>query len=362
MKNIFYLILIWSSTAFCQIDINPPIYEEPQEVKELFQYLNKAFAGKTTILVPFMENEKFGYLDYETLEIVVPPVASHLALLNTASKKGFIGVVDEYFFVFDEKGNLIFTKLGPPQVREELPPSDWVLPTDSGVEITPKTDEFKGFTYTKNKEGKIYVSSFSEIYDSGNPNNPNLILIEIEGEVYGIAGIPNPKNYNNLAGIISPDGKPLKGFDFNFNKILPLKGLKEILGNWFLVRKSDTDDSRFHFVNSKGEFLSETILPKLDYSQNFTKTQISTPYYIPKSSLHYAINDNKIIDLYELKLIDAIPENYEILYLNYIVVTDLESENIELLRKNAKMFAAVKDEKGNWFYMDFNGKKYIPKK
>ena len=228
--------------------------------------------------------------------------------------------------------------------------------------MIPKNQKFKGFTYTRNEEGKIYVSSFSEIFDSKNSNDPNLWLIEMEGKVYGIGEIWDFKNSQKLAGIISPDGKPLKGFDFSFDKILPLKGLKESLGNWFLVRKSYTEDSRFHFVNSKGEFLSETILPKLDYSYNFTKTRRSTPYYIPKGSLRYGMNDNKIVDLYELKLINAIPENYEILYLDYIYLHNLESEDIEIQRKNSKIFAVVKDENGKWFYMDFEEKKYIPKK
>lgn len=63
-----------------------------------------------------------------------------------------------------------------------------------------------------------------------------------------------------------------------------------------------------------------------------------------------------------MKLINAIPENYTILYLDYIYLHNLESEDIEIQRKNSKIFAVVKDENGKWFYMDFEGKKYIPKK
>lgn len=362
MRNCFYLILMWSSTAFCQIEINPPVYEEPEEVKELFQYLKKAFAGKSTFLVPFMENEKFGYLDEQNLEVVVPPIADALALRNASIKDVYVGAIGNYFYEFNDYGNLTIREMnyGPPQVSEELPPQNWVLPTDLGVKIIPETENFKGFTFRKDDNGKIYVSSFSEKYDSGNSNNPNLWPIEIGGEVYAIGQIKNSKNHESLAGIISPDGKPLKGFDFNFNKILPIKGLKESLGSWFLVRKSGSDD-KFHLINSKGEFLPESVLPKIDYSKFFTKNQMSTPYYIPTGSLNYVINYNKIIDLYELKLVEIVPENYQILYLDSMYLEKIETENMESKRQNAKMFAVVKDEAGNWFYMDFNGKKYIPK-
>ncbi len=61
-------------------------------------------------------------------------------------------------------------------------------------------------------------------------------------------------------------------------------------------------------------------------------------------------------------MINAIPENYTILYLDYIYLHNLESEDIEIQRKNSKIFAVVKDENGKWFYMDFEEKKYIPKK
>ncbi len=298
MRHIIVLIFMWGSMAYSQIDINAIVHKELKEVRELYEYLKKAFEAEPTVLVPFMEDGKYGYLDFQTLEIVIPPVADRLVLLNTVFKNGFIGELDGYYLEFDGKENLTFKQYGPPQVREELPPADWGLPADLGAKMIPKNQKFKGFTYTRNEEGKIYVSSFSEIFDSKNSNDPNLWLIEMEGKVYGIGEIWDFKNSQKLAGIISPDGKPLKGFDFSFDKILPLKGLKESLGNWFLVRKSYTEDSRFHFVNSKGEFLSETILPKLDYSYNFTKTRRSTPYYIPKGSLRYGMNDNKIVDLY----------------------------------------------------------------
>lgn len=364
MRSVFYLILICSSTAFCQIDMSPPVYQEPDNVREYFQYLTTAFNGEPRILVPFMEDGKFGYLNHETLEVVVPPLAAILVLKNSTNHEGFVGELDDYYFRFTDGGNLIMGEknLGPPQVSEEGPPQNWVLPTDSGIKMTPKTKNSKGFTYRKREDGKISVSSFSEIYDSGNKYDPNLWPIEIDGEVYGIAEIRDPKNRQKSSGIIFPDGNPLKGFDFNFNKILPIKDLKESLGNWFLVQKSNSDDSKFHLINSKGEFLSEKILPKLDYSRFFSKTQISTPYHIPRGVLNYAIYDNKIIDLYELKLLKVIPKKYEIIDLDFIFLENLEMESMENKRQNAKMFAEVKDEKGNWFYMDFNGKKYIPKK
>lgn len=362
MKCILLLISFLSLSAFGQIEIYPPVHRDPENVRSLYVELKKAIEKNPTILVPFKENGKFGYLDYQTLEILVPPMADALSLLNTNDKTGIFGELDGYYYTFDENQNLDFAMYGPPQISEGFPNNqDWVRPADLEVKVIPKTDDFKGFTYEKDANGKIYVTSYSEKFKSQDRFYPKLTLIEIEGKVYGIGEIENSKNQENLAGIIAPDGKPLNGFDFNFNKILQLTGLKESLGTWFLVRKSDSDDHRFHLINAKGEFLSEMVLPKLDYSRNFLKTKQSVPYYEPMGELKYAINDNKIIDLYELKMVKSIPENYKIIYLDYIPLSNSNLDDFEEKRKHTMMFAVVEDENGNWFYMDFDGKKYLPK-
>src|SRR5690606_32540370 len=116
---------------------------------------------------------------------------------NSTNHEGFVGELDNYYSRFTDGGNLIMGEknYGPPEVRDMPPPPNWVVSTDFGVKIIPKTEKFKGFTYRKREDGKISVSSFSEIYDSGDLKNPNLWPIEIDGEVYGIAEIRDPKNY-----------------------------------------------------------------------------------------------------------------------------------------------------------------------
>lgn len=362
MKCILMLMSFFSLSTFGQVEINPPVHRDPENVRNLYVELKKAIEENSSILVPFKENGKFGYLDYHTLEILVPPMADALSLLNTNDKTGIFAELDGYYYTFDKNQNLFFAMYGPPQISEGFPNNqDWVRPADLEVKVIPKTDKFKGFTYEKDVNGKIYVTSYSEKFSSQDRFYPKLTLIEIEGKVYGIGEIGNPKNQENLAGIIAPDGKPLKRFNFNFNKILPLSGLKESLGTWFLVLKSDSDDQRFHLINSKGKFLSEKVLPKSDYYRNFLKTKQLVPYYEPLGELKYAIIDNKIIDLYELKIVKSIPENYKIIYLKQIPLIHSNSDDFEEKRKHTMMFAAVEDENGNWFYMDFNGKKYIPK-
>ena len=60
-------------------------------------------------------------------------------------------------------------------------------------------------------------------------------------------------------------------------------------------------------------------------------------------------------------MVKSIPENYKIIYLDYIPLSNSNSDDFEEKRKHTMMFTVVEDENGNWFYMDFDGKKYIPK-
>lgn len=361
--RIVSILLLTTNYSLAQVETARHKSEYPAEVTELFQYLTAAYEGEPTILVPFIQNSKFGLMDYRTLNVVVPAIAPSLPLINTADKSGRINFYytdgTSYEFSKSQVGNQRITSFGQPQVLETPPPGNWVIPASLGVWVLPADHPFKGFTYERNNEGRLQLTSYTEVYKDqstyGSPYYPHLTLFEINNEVFAIA-----QNQEYQVGIIDTTRNPITGFDFNYQRIIPIRGTKESLGTWFLAMKNDSHENKFHFVNAQGEIIPESVLPALDYSINFFSTQASSPYHEPVSTLGYAINSRKVIDLYELKLVNFIPAAYKTIYLNAVSTSPRHIDELEEQRKNTLIFAVVEDENGNQFFMDFDGKKYIP--
>jgi hypothetical protein len=185
-----------------------------------------------------------------------------------------------------------------------------------------------------------------------------LTPIHFGEEVVAIAIQFDDKTQLKKTGIIYQNGKPVKGFDFSFSDIKPLKLSNDSLVPHFLVRKLNSDDDNYHIANSKGEIISESILPNLNYLQNFHLTQNSTPYYQPISTLGYVLNSGKLIDLYNLKEVKFPNENLYFSDLDYIIAENLLSNEMVELRKKAIFFVKVREENGFEYFMDLSGKKF----
>ncbi len=363
--RIVSILLLMTNYSLAQVETSQPKSEYPAEVTELFQYLQAAYEGEPTILVPFIQNWKFGLIDYRTLNVVVPAIAPSLPLINTADKSGQIDFYyadgTTYEFSKSQDDNQTITSFGRPHVVETPPPGNWTIPASLGVKVLPADHSFKGFTYERNSEDRLQLTSYPEIYKDqgtyGSPYYPHLTLIDIDDDVYAIA-----QNQKYQVGIINTNGSPITGFDFNYQRVLPIKGMKESLGTWFLAMKDDSNENIFHFVNAQGEIMPESTLPALDYTINYVSTQASTPYHEPVSMLGYAINSGKVIDFYELKQVKSIPPEYKAIYLDAVGTSPIHTDDLDEQRTNTLIFAVVEDENGNRFYMDFDGKKYLPKR
>jgi hypothetical protein len=237
------------------------------------------------------------------------------------------------------------------------PPRDWKRPASFNLKII-EDEKFKGFTYEVNDEGYLYINSYSNIYQTSHLSFPHLTPVYMDKEVVAIAIQNDAKTNIEKMGLIYPDGKAVKGFEFNFKDIKPIKLSNKKLGTHFLVQKLNSDDLNYHIANSKGVIISESILPNLDYLKNFHLIQNSTPYYQPISTLGYALNSGKLIDLYKLKEVKISNENLYFSYLRYVVTEEITSFETEELRKNAILFVIVREENGFEYYMDLSGKKF----
>lgn len=357
MKKIILFLFLINPNLYAQIDSYSQKENYPEEVEKFYEQLKKALAI-SEILVPFVENEKYGYLDQKTLEVMVDPVAESLNLIRTDFHNYHIGIYDKTFWIVIEKGELILKHIAI-GVQDDPGPENWVRSSFGAKRAEDK--KFRGFTYEINADGTPGLLSYSQLYYVNSQNIPQLTLFKINGDVYAIAQLDHKKSVERRMGIIKPNGEYLNGFDFNYNDILPVVGLKPSNETWFLVRELNSENNNHHFINSKGQLLPKSTLPDLYYATHFVKTKYSTPYYELVSTIGYVVNSNNIVDLYDMKKVDVLDKDMKAFYLNYINLSNDDSYmSIEEKRKNSLMFASVEDASGQWMYIDFNGKKYRP--
>lgn len=361
-KFISILILVLTTGSVFSQDlliIKKP--EDPAPVVQLAERL-ESLLQDSMILVPFVKEGKYGYLNYQTSEVVLPPMADHLNLLNTRCFQGEVGTLalesTDYGFFWEggESKQLKIQKYGLPQVVVEGPPYDQTGSPAANAQIIP-TAQSKGFTYVREADGTLKLRSFSTIYQ-GQAGRVNLELVEIGKQVLAIGSKPDYNTYEALTGIIDSTGNALPGFDFNFNRIRPVRGIDS--GTWFLVRKAHSEDPNFHFVDLKGHLLPEDRLPNLDYARNFVRTPASAPYYDLVSVVGYGINTGHIIDFNKLKTLDIVPEGYQPVRLESLMRLHPKISPITGMDRTI-MFVLLKDTEGHPVYMDFDGKIFNPK-
>lgn len=360
----FIISILFSLNCFSQIyDVQSQNSNFPKEVQEFRDELEAAFGKNDQILIPYFENNKWGYLDSKTLRKLTSAKANWLKIANSDSKELELGSMEinntNYLFSVVEKTIKVERPL-PPTTKEMLPEGNWKRPTEFFVEVI-EDYSFRGFSYVEDREGKLFLSSYSSAYKSGNKHFPNLTPIQLGDNVVAIAGLYDSKANQYKEGIIFPDGKAMNGFDFNFKSIKPILGTKLSLGSHFLVQKVDSIDENYYIANSKGEILNENVLPKLNYRQNYYLEKNATPYLKPYSTLGYAINEGILIDLYLLKKVPNISSKLIVTGIDYFLKGIVNTNDLEELRKNSIVYILVSESEESIYYRDLKGTIFKPK-
>ena len=285
--------------------------------------------GQFSNLVPFAGNGKWGYLDRITKKIMVKPVMQNPEFFNPDIKVFY---------------NREFVDIsGDGKISIEQPSENAYQSYDVGPDMDDKvrssSDGFKGFTATSTGE----LINYSDIYRYNRQGMPgwNIQLFQFKSKYYGIV-----KNKLGAAGIIDSDGNPLKGFDFNYNEILPNRGTKDTANVWFFVKKQEAEN--FSLINTNGEIKNK--------NEIFTYPLLSsdvfgyTPYIEGDSSA--------IFDRYEMKWIVKPQTKIKIQTIEFsskeTLKTDLPKD-----RHKVNIYYLVVDKKNSYF-VDMKGKKYLP--
>lgn len=363
----FLVIFTFHSWAFSQVweEVSADDYEELKAFNTAFSKLDTEAVFR---LLPFSNGDGFGYLDQQSRKIIVQPCATYLKIPKRKTGKQILGEIENqkdksyYFEVSWERDKgLIFTK----KHQQISAPSNGidVKKVTKNVKIHSHQEGFSGFRFVKDSlSGNLLISEFSDLYLYEKSKKPNLDLIEIEGEVFAIAGIYNEhKKY--IYGVIDQNGKPLGELDFKYSQITLIENLDG--GTDFMVKEMGESYQSDYFMNHLGE--RHTGLSKKYYSNLFVMEEWKYPYYYKlsthKNVLGFVWNENEILDFLEYKSLTVnIPAGYEINSwqpLDYLDLKDSDTDDIRTLRKNAELLLEVSDGKQT-FFMNLEGKEYRP--
>lgn len=345
-----------SQTVKAQIDSEQTSLSEfVEKTKSYFDTIKKE---DYMLLVPYAEGGKWGYLHKESLKKVTPAFANYLNFYKGDYRLGYVRdsiTFDEFFFSLNNEGKVTFeaSEVG---VMEVLPPITYSRAFPQELEKKSSKKGYEGFEY---KKSSVYIdiTAYSDLYESYDPRTPLLIPIKIDGKVYAIAGKKTKDPDIIHYGIIDSLGKPLKGFKFVHKNIRPVIGMKDTENTWFMVQDIADQKDQYSYINQKGKYKLKKELSS-DIFNIYKSSKNHYPYYeIEKNILGYAITENSLFDLYEMKKINVVSMPYKILSIDYATTNIVKGETILEQRKKSNLYIWVQNEQEK-FYMDLKKKQY----
>ena len=229
-------------------------------LKSRFQSIENDFAAIKDFqlhnLVPFKKDGNWGYMDKETLKMVVP---SNYYQVSFGGNCLHVGFTQNNNIIVDENG---VVKISRPRMNFPPPPPPPYYPNTIQID---SSENFKGFKV--NKKGKI--SHVSSIYEA-NPE-PVFMDMDIDEDAFMDVGTNEPvkeiqkvdifgpfkinNNWhaitikNGKYGVIDESGNELESVGFKFRK---LSRIKQYKGNDILFSFKDSLKKK-GFIDSKGE-------------------------------------------------------------------------------------------------------------
>ena len=326
MKGFFLICYLFlSSVSYSQ---------NPDSVKAAtVSFFKDAFlkvqTGQFSNLIPFSSNGKWGYIDRITRKIIVKPVMQNPEFFNPNIKF----IYNDNLMNISENGNISIEQ------RNTNTSYSYEKGFEMDEKVKSSSDGFKGFTASSTGE----LINYSDLYQFNKTgiNDRNIQLFQYKNNYYAIV-----KNKAGAAGIIDSKGNPLKGFDFNYNEIIPNRDTKDTANAWFFVKKQEGDN--FSLINTIGaiKFKNEIFSYPLSSNEVFGYT----PYIKGDTSA--------IFDSYEMK--------WNVKPQTKIKIQSIEFSSKEIIRKGMQkvrnkvnIYYLVVD-KGNNYFVDMKGKKYLP--
>lgn len=286
-------------------------------------------------LIPYKENDLWGYIDRQTKAVIIYPKYNGLGFFNP-DMNGYYQGRD---FVITSDGKITVAKIEP---EEDLMVMEIAADDDfRGIDILSSKNGYKGFK--TDKEGKL--AAYSEIYHYHTTGFPtwNVSPFKKGNKTYAIAVNKATGKY----GVIDSLGNAWKGFDFNYKSILVNRYSKDKKNTWFFV---EGENNRWSLINDKGE---------VKHRDKIMAYPLTSGCKLGYDALS---NDtvSGIFDFYTMNWIVEPQSKIKIGSINYSSAVKLNTEDPKD-REKATVYYWV-DEGNSTYYIDLKGNRYLPKK
>jgi len=298
--------------------------------KEIENHFYKIKSVGSTNLIPFKKNDFWGYVDRNSLRVIVRPVFRELTFMGSCTK---VLYKDNTGIHIDSLGKI--QKIDYPE-REDLGDIGVVFEMASEDDLGPtpiNKNDFKGFTLNEKNE----ITHFSDIYNRYTPKFFNISgPFLINGKYYAIA------HKEKRSGVIDQEGNPLPSFDFVHAELV--KNLEDAQENiWFYY---NDDSGKGGFINEKGETKLAGELISYPFQSNMV--------------FGFGIQSNEqlsgVLDRNKMEWVIK-PQSRKITQIDYSYVGDCS-------RKGSKGYVALYfliENGSNAYYIDKDLKEYRPK-
>jgi len=287
-------------------------------------------------LIPYSENGLWGFMDRQTMAVVIFPKYNDLEFFNP-DMNGYYKGID---FDISKEGKITIktNELEDENIMVEEVSADKDF---EGISILSSKSGYKGFK--TDREGKLIA--YADIYHYHTSGFPtwNVSPFKKENRTYAIAVNKATSKY----GVIDSLGNALKGFDFNHKKILLNRYSKDKKNMWFFV---EGENNLWSLINEKGEY-------KL-------RNKIIAYPLTSGTKLGYEVvtsNDfSGVLDLYNMNWVVEPQNKIKIGSIRYSSSVQLDVEDPKE-REKATLYYSIYDDQ-SVYHKDLKGKKYLPQK
>ncbi|WP_172919961.1 hypothetical protein [Capnocytophaga canis] len=335
MKKVYLMILFL--TSFCGFS-----QTEEEVRKELEELFTNCKNTNPNDILPFYVDRKLGLMNKKTMQTLVKPIHTSIYIESFSPIRGKViySAFDEHYYTFSvDKNWKISTK-------EEI---NYSCVLYSPPYKKPKYEFVPSDKLSKGFQIKNRTVFFAKEYESCNYFRDNDVF-KYKGKYYLIVCKKVEDGY--LYAIIDQQGNISEHFNYKHSWIDVNKYASNENDVWFKVQDSAMSKNRvMSFINMSGEEKLKNQVP-----DDISALTVIFGYGIAKNinKENYAV-----VDLVKMEWV--IPPQEKLVFRDLIIDTDKKVNRHDIKNRAKYRILISTDSYSKSFYMDFSGKKILPK-
>ncbi|MFK8262885.1 hypothetical protein [Capnocytophaga canimorsus] len=335
MKKVYLIILFL--TSFCGFS-----QTEEEVRKELEELFTNCKNTNPNDILPFYVDRKLGLMNKKTMQTLVKPIHTSIYIESFSPIRGKViySAFDEHYYTFSVDNNWKIS------TKEEI---NYSCVLHSPPYKKPKYEFVPSDKLSKGFQIKNRTVFFAKEYESCNYFRDNDIF-KYKGKYYLIVCKKVEDGY--LYAIIDQQGNISEHFNYKHSWIDVNKYASNENDVWFKVQDSAMSKNKvIGFINMSGEEKLKNQVP-----DDISALTVIFGYGIAKNinKENYAV-----VDLVKMQWV--IPPQDKLVFRDLIIDTDKKVNRHDIKNRAKYRILISTDSYSKSFYMDFSGKKFLPK-